>query len=216
MSARFWMTLYLLFIVLQLPAYYRLGYASHRWESLQKKGEDIVEESQDPGRFERAREVFYEQLDLCEQQDWHDARLGMTYYNIGAMFWAERNYDRARGLFVEAQRNFEVNNGPQSYYTSAVRARLGDLDMMQGHRESAEEHLKQAISGIGQFMGPDDSLYLRSRAKLGILYFFHGRYQEAREQLYPIADEVNSDENVGDNVFKNQVASAVKNLRLLK
>ena len=216
MSTRFWMSLYILFIVLQLPGYWTLGEPTYRWERLQKKGERLVEESTDPDRFKRAREIFEEQLKLCEEQDWKDARLGMSYYNIGAMYWADRHYDRARALLQEAWENFEVNNGPKSYFVAAVRARLGDLDMMQGRRESAEEHLKEAIRGIREFMGPKDSLYLRSRAKLGVLYFFHGRYQEAREQLYPIAFQVRDDEEVGDKVFRNQVRNAVKTLRLLK
>lgn len=213
---KFWTVLYLLFIALQLPFYWKVGEPVHRWEQLQTEGEQIVEDGQLPERFGRARAVFEEQLRLCEEQDWKDARLGMSYYNIGAMYWGELYYDKAKVFFTEAHRNFELNNGPESYYVAAVRARLGELDMLQGRIQPAEEHLKAAVQGIHQFMGPSDSLYLRSRSKLGLLYFFNGRYQEAREQLYPIAKQVDSDEDVGDNVFKSQVRSAIKNLRFMR
>lgn len=213
---RFWTALYLLFIVCQLPIYWRTGQPVYRWEELQNRGEALVEESEQPERFARAREIFEEQLRICQEHHWKDARLGMSYYNIGAMYWADLYYDKARVYFVEALRNFEVNNGPKSYYVAAVRARLGELEMLQGRSPQAEEHLTAAVSGIYQFMGPSDSLYLRSRAKLGLLYFFNGRYQEAREQLYPIAQQVDSSDDVGDQVFKSQVRSAVKNLRFMQ
>lgn len=199
--------------MLQVPVYFQLGYAELRWDAYQNQGEDILENNTDPDRFENARLVFEEQLTFTEEQGWEDARLGMAHYNVGAMAWSQFRYNMAREHFEKALEIFERTNGPKGYYCSVVRSRLGEIDMSVGRYPDAEQRLSSACAGIREFLGPDNPLYLRTRAKLGLLYFFTGRQSQAKEALWEVYPRVKDNEKIGDPAFLRQLDNAAAALR---
>ncbi len=197
-TRRFLVITYLIFLGLQLPFYAWVGFYPFQYDALLDQGEDLLKENDDPARFEQARELFKQALAVCVDGDLDDARMGMCYYNIGAMHWAQGQLSEAQTHFWKALEIFRQTNGPDSYYCGVVRARLGEIDMQLLRYVDAHQKFSRSLPAISQYLGPKDGLYLRIRAKSGLLAYYRGDFEEARRILEQTLPLLRRDEKAAD------------------
>lgn len=149
------------------------------WEGLINAGRNALQQ----GNFSEAERQFESALEAAEGFPSGDARLGKSFNNLAAVYYAQEDYARAEPLMRRALGELRETLGPDDTEVAQTMKNLAALYYLQGNRAEAEALLKQALEILEQVHGPNHAFVATVLSNLAGLYQSENRYQDAEPLL---------------------------------
>lgn len=149
------------------------------WEGLINSGRNALQQ----GNFSEAERQFESALEAAESFPSGDARLGKSFNNLAAVYYAQEDYARAEPLMRRALAELRETLGPEDTEVAQTMKNLAALYYLQGNRGEAEALLKQALVILEQVHGPNHAFVATVLSNLAGLYQSENRYQDAEPLL---------------------------------
>ena len=149
------------------------------WEGLINTGRNALQQ----GNFSEAERQFESALEAAESFPSGDARLGKSFNNLAAVYYAQEDYARAEPLMRRALAELRETLGPEDTEVAQTMKNLAALYYLQGNRGEAEALLKQALVILEQVHGPNHAFVATVLSNLAGLYQSENRYQDAEPLL---------------------------------
>lgn len=149
------------------------------WEGLINAGRTALQQK----RFSEAERHFEAALEEAERFPSGDARLGKSYNNLAAVYYAQEDYERAEPLMRRALAQLREAIGPENTDVAQTMKNLAALYYLQGNRSEAEALLKQSLTILEKVHGPNHAFVATVLSNLAGLYQAEDRYQDAEPLL---------------------------------
>lgn len=149
------------------------------WEGLINAGRSALQQQ----KFSEAERHFESALEAAERFPSGDPRLGKSYNNLAAVYYAQEDYARAEPLMRRALGQLREALGPENTDVAQTMKNLAALYYLQGNRREAEGLLKQALVVLEKVHGPNHAFVATVLSNLAGLYQAENRYQEAEPLL---------------------------------
>lgn len=149
------------------------------WEGLINAGREALQQ----GNFTEAERHFESALEAAERFSADDARLGKSYNNLAAVYYAQEDYERAEPLMRRALAQLRDSLGTDNTEVAQTMKNLAALYYLQGDRNQAEDLLKQSLGIMETVHGPNHAFVATVLSNLAGLYQAENRYREAEPLL---------------------------------
>jgi tetratricopeptide (TPR) repeat protein len=149
------------------------------WEGLINAGRTALQQK----NFSEAERHFEAALEAAERFPSGDARLGKSYNNLAAVYYAQEDYERAEPLMRRALAQLREAIGPENTDVAQTMKNLAALYYLQGNRSEAEALLKQSLTILEKVHGPNHAFVATVLSNLAGLYQAEDRYQDAEPLL---------------------------------
>lgn len=149
------------------------------WEGLINAGRNALQQS----NFSEAERHFEEALETAERFPSDDPRLGKSYNNLAAVYYAQEDYARAEPLMRRALAQLREALGPENTEVAQTMKNLAALYYLQGNRSEAEALLKQSLAILEEVHGPNHAFVATVLSNLAGLYQAEDRFQDAEPLL---------------------------------
>ncbi|MDH3659825.1 MAG: tetratricopeptide repeat protein [Alphaproteobacteria bacterium] len=149
------------------------------WEGLINAGRNALQQQ----NFSEAERHFESALEAAERFPSGDARLGKSYNNLAAVYYAQEDYARAEPLMRRALAQLREALGPENTDVAQTMKNLAALYYLQGNRSEAEALLKQSLEILENVHGPNHAFVATVLSNLAGLYQAEDRFQEAEPLL---------------------------------
>jgi len=149
------------------------------WEGLITAGRNALQQKS----YVEAENHFEAALEEAERFSSSDPRLGRSYNNLAAVYYAQKDYERAEPLMRRALAQLRDSQGPRDTEVAQTMKNLAALYYLQGNRSEAEALLKQALDILEEAHGPNHAFVATVLSNLAGLYQAEDRYQDAEPLL---------------------------------
>jgi len=149
------------------------------WEGLINAGRNALQQQD----FSEAERHFEAALEVAESFPSGDARLGKSFNNLAAVYYAQEDYSRAGPLMRRALAQLRESLGPDDTEVAQTMKNMAALYYLQGNRSEAESLLKQALDILEHVHGPNHAFVATVLSNLAGLYQAENRYQDAEPLL---------------------------------
>ncbi len=149
------------------------------WEGLINAGRTALQQK----RFSEAERHFEAALEAAERFPSGDSRLGKSYNNLAAVYYAQEDYERAEPLMRRALAQLRETIGPENTDVAQTMKNLAALYYLQGNRSEAEALLKQSLTILEKVHGPNHAFVATVLSNLAGLYQAEDRYRDAEPLL---------------------------------
>ena len=149
------------------------------WEGLIDAGQAALQRQ----NYSEAERQFEGALEVAEGFPSDDPRLGKSYNNLAAIYYAKKDYARAEPLMRRALEQLRRSLGTENTEVAQTMKNLAALYYLQGNRSDAESLLKQALATMETVHGPNHAYVATVLSNLAGLYQADGRQQEAEPLL---------------------------------
>lgn len=149
------------------------------WEGLINAGRTALQQK----NFSEAERHFEAALEAAERFPSGDARLGKSYNNLAAVYYAQEDYERAEPLMRRALAQLRETIGPENTDVAQTMKNLAALYYLQGNRSEAEALLKQSLAILEKVHGPNHAFVATVLSNLAGLYQAEDRYLDAEPLL---------------------------------
>jgi len=149
------------------------------WEGFIEAGQRALQQE----NFGEAERQFESALEAAERFPSSDPRLGKSYNNLAAIYYAQEDYARAEPLMRRALEQLREALGHDNTEVAQTMKNLAALYYLQGNRVEAEGLLKQALATMETVHGPNHAYVATVLSNLAGLYQADNRYQEAEPLL---------------------------------
>lgn len=149
------------------------------WEGLINAGRNALQQK----NFSEAERHFEAALEAAENFSYDDVRLGKSYNNLAAVYYAQEDYERAEPLMRRALAQLRETLGPENTEVAQTMKNLAALYYLQGNRSEAEALLKQSLEILEKVHGPNHAFVATILSNLAGLYQSEDRYGEAEPLL---------------------------------
>ncbi|MGI9500613.1 MAG: tetratricopeptide repeat protein [Geminicoccaceae bacterium] len=149
------------------------------WEGLINAGRDALQQQ----NFSEAERHFESALEAAESFPSGDARLGKSYNNLAAVYYAQQDYARAEPLMRRALTQLQEALGPENTEVAQTIKNLAALYYLRGDRDQAETLLRQSLAILEKVHGPNHAFVATVLSNLAGLYQAEDRYQDAEPLL---------------------------------
>ena len=149
------------------------------WEGLINAGRNALQQQ----NFSEAERHFESALETAESFPSGDARLGKSYNNLAAVYYAQEDYERAEPLMRRALAQLRETLGPENTEVAQTMKNLAALYYLQGNRSEAEALLKQSLEILENVHGPNHAFVATVLSNLAGLYQSEDRYADAEPLL---------------------------------
>ncbi|MGI9417915.1 MAG: tetratricopeptide repeat protein [Geminicoccaceae bacterium] len=149
------------------------------WEGLITAGRSALQQQ----NFAEAERHFESALEAAERFSSDDPRLGKSFNNLAAVYYAQEDYARAEPLMRRALAQLRQALGPENTEVAQTMKNLAALYFLQGNRSEAEALLKQALAILESVHGPNHAFVATVLSNLAGLYQAEDRYQDAEPLL---------------------------------
>ena len=162
-------------ILLGAPAYGQ----DAAWEGFIQAGRAALQQQ----NYSEAESHFEDALEAAERFQSNDPRLGKSYNNLAAVYYAQEDYGRAEPLMRRALEQLRESLGPDNTEVAQTMKNLAALYYLQGNRTEAEGLLQQALVIMERAHGPNHAYVATVLSNLAGLYQADNRYQDAEPLL---------------------------------
>ncbi len=149
------------------------------WEGLINAGRNALQQQ----KFSEAERHFEAALEAAENFPSGDARLGKSYNNLAAVYYAQEDFGRAEPLMRRALAQLRETLGPENTEVAQTMKNLAALYYLQGNRSEAEALLKQSLEILENVHGPNHAFVATVLSNLAGLYQSEDRYGDAEPLL---------------------------------
>lgn len=149
------------------------------WEGLITAGRAALQQQ----NYAEAERHFESALETAESFSSDDPRLGKSFNNLAAVYYAQEDYARAEPLMRRALGQLREALGPENTEVAQTMKNLAALYFLQGNRSEAEALLKQALEILENVHGPNHAFVATVLSNLAGLYQAEDRYQDAEPLL---------------------------------
>jgi tetratricopeptide (TPR) repeat protein len=149
------------------------------WEGLINAGRNALQQQD----YSEAERRFEAALQAAERFPAGDARLGKSYNNLAAVYYAQEDYERAEPLMRRALAQLRESLGPENTEVAQTMKNLAALYYLQGNRSEAEALLKQSLEILEAVHGPNHAFVATVLSNLAGLYQAENRFGEAEPLL---------------------------------
>lgn len=149
------------------------------WEGLINAGRTALQQE----NFSEAERHFEAALEAAERFPSGDPRLGKSYNNLAAVYYAQEDYERAEPLMRRALAQLRETIGPENTDVAQTMKNLAALYYLQGNRSEAEALLKQSLAILEKVHGPNHAFVATVLSNLAGLYQAEDRYLDAEPLL---------------------------------
>lgn len=149
------------------------------WEGMINTGRAALQQR----NFSEAERQFEAALEAAERFPPGDPRLGKSYNNLAAAYYAQENYARAEPLMRRALSLLQESLGPEDAEVAQTMKNLAALYFLQGNADQAETLLKQSLAILEKAHGPNHAYVATVLSNLAGLYQAEDRYQDAEPLL---------------------------------
>ena len=149
------------------------------WEGLINAGRTALQQK----NFSDAERHFEAALEAAERFPSGDSRLGKSYNNLAAVYYAQEDYERAEPLMRRALAQLRETIGPENTDVAQTMKNLAALYYLQGNRSEAEALLKQSLAILEKVHGPNHAFVATVLSNLAGLYQAEDRYLDAEPLL---------------------------------
>ena len=149
------------------------------WEGLINAGRNALQQK----KFSEAERHFESALEAAENFSSGDARLGKSYNNLAAVYYAQEDFVRAEPLMRRALAQLRETLGPVNTEVAQTMKNLAALYYLQGNRSEAEALLKQSLEILESIHGPNHAFVATVLSNLAGLYQSEDRYGDAEPLL---------------------------------
>ncbi len=149
------------------------------WEGLINAGRNALQQK----KFSEAERHFESALEAAENFPSGDARLGKSYNNLAAAYYAQEDFERAEPLMRRALAALRETLGPENTEVAQTMKNLAALYYLQGNRSEAEALLKQSLEILERVHGPNHAFVATVLSNLAGLYQSEDRYGDAEPLL---------------------------------
>ena len=149
------------------------------WEGLINAGRNALQQQ----KFAEAEGHFEDALEAAERFPASDPRLGKSYNNLAAVYYAQEDYERAEPLMRRALAQLRESLGPENTEVAQTMKNLAALYYLQGNRSEAEALLKQSLEILESVHGPNHAFVATVLSNLAGLYQAENRYLDAEPLL---------------------------------
>ncbi len=149
------------------------------WEGFIQAGRDALQQE----NYDEAERQFEDALEAAERFPAGDPRLGKSYNNLAAVYYAQEDYARAEPLMRRALTQLQEAQGTDNTEVAQTMKNLAALYYLQGNRREAESLLKRSLAILERVHGPGHAYVATVLSNLAGLYQADGRYWEAEPLL---------------------------------
>ncbi|NJM91907.1 MAG: tetratricopeptide repeat protein, partial [Rhodospirillaceae bacterium] len=149
------------------------------WEGLINAGRNALQQQ----NYSEAERHFEAALQAAERFPSGDARLGKSYNNLAAVYYAQEDYERAEPLMRRALAQLREALGPENTEVAQTMKNLAALYYLQGNRSEAEALLKQSLQILEAVHGPNHAFVATVLSNLAGLYQAESRFRDAEPLL---------------------------------
>lgn len=149
------------------------------WEGMINTGRTALQQR----NFSEAERQFEAALEAAERFPPGDPRLGKSYNNLAAAYYAQEDYARAEPLMRRALSLLQESLGPEDAEVAQTMKNLAALYFLQGSTDEAEKLLKQSLAILEKVHGPNHAYVATVLSNLAGLYQAEDRYQDAEPLL---------------------------------
>lgn len=149
------------------------------WEGFIKAGRDALQQE----NYAEAEGHFEDALEAAERFPSNDPRLGKSYNNLAAVYYAQEDYARAEPLMRRALTQLQEALGQDNTEVAQTMKNLAALYYLQGDRQEAESLLKQSLATMETVHGPNHAYVATVLSNLAGLYQAENRYEDAEPLL---------------------------------
>ena len=156
----YWVPLFLLFFLVQLPLCYFLGKDDLRFEyaitDVEVRLKRPMVSSQDKVDFVAALQHAEDVLDQVPNPMCRLARIELAR---GTFEWENGKVDDAMQAMETARELFEKHHGQDSFYFAATNMRLAEMFFFRSEYPEAEALFRRSATKVREYLGPDN-IYL--------------------------------------------------------
>ncbi|MEZ5935338.1 MAG: tetratricopeptide repeat protein [Alphaproteobacteria bacterium] len=149
------------------------------WEGLINAGRNALQQQ----NYSEAERHFEAALEAAERFPSGDSRLGKSYNNLAAVYYAQEDYERAEPLMRRALAQLRESLGPKNTEVAQTMKNLAALYYLQGNRSEAEALLKQSLEILEEVHGPNHAFVATVLSNLAGLYQAENRFRDAEPLL---------------------------------
>jgi len=149
------------------------------WEGQINAGRGALQQD----NFSAAERYFEQALETAEKFPPGDPRLGRSLNNLAAVYYKQKDYDRAVPLMRRSLSVLEETLGPRNGDVAQTKKNLAAIYYLQGNLADAEPLLKESLSILEELHGPDHAFVATVLNNLAALYQSQKRYVDAEPLL---------------------------------
>ena len=149
------------------------------WDGLINAGRTALQQDQ----FSEAERHFEKALENAEKFPPGDPRLGRSLNNLAAVYYKQKDYDRAEPLMRRSLSVLEDLLGPDNADVAQTMKNLAAIYYLQGNFTDAEPLLKQSLAILEDLHGPNHAFVATVLNNLAALYQSQDRYIDAEPLL---------------------------------
>ena len=149
------------------------------WEGLINAGRTALQQD----KFADAERFFEQALETAEKFQPGDPRLGRSLNNLAAVYYKQRDYDRAEPLMRRSLSVLEEALGPSNGDVAQTKKNLAAIYYLQGNYADAEPLLQQSLTILEELHGPNHAFVATVLNNLAALYQTQNRFADAEPLL---------------------------------
>ena len=149
------------------------------WEGLINAGRTALQQDE----FSDAERHFEQALETAEKFPPGDPRLGRSLNNLAAVYYKQKDYDRAEPLMRRSLSVLEEALGPKNGDVAQTKKNLAAIYYLQGNYADAETLLQDSLAILEELHGPDHAFVATVLNNLAALYQSQNRYADAEPLL---------------------------------
>ncbi|MGI9450945.1 MAG: tetratricopeptide repeat protein [Geminicoccaceae bacterium] len=149
------------------------------WEGLINAGRTALQQD----KFSDAERYFEQALETAEKFQPGDPRLGRSLNNLAAVYYKQKDYDRAEPLMRRSLGVLEEALGPRNSDVAQTKKNLAAIYYLQGNYTDAEPLLQQSLSILEELHGPNHAFVATVLNNLAALYQTQNRFADAEPLL---------------------------------
>jgi hypothetical protein len=177
-----WVSLYLLFVLVQVPLYFHLGREATQFDFATKAAEKKLRTSL---VTEEERESVDRSLDeaelLLEQAGDVTSRRARIELDRAILAWKSGQVEEAIAGLERSRELFEAHHGHDSFHSAAVDLRIGELLYLQNRHNEALIRFQRSGPSVREYLGPRDQFPVRMSFREVCILVALGRNGEAAE-----------------------------------
>jgi tetratricopeptide (TPR) repeat protein len=175
-----WVTLFVVFCVLQIPLYVSLGRGDIAYDIAMKEAEKKLSSPEPSEQQLAAAAVALEDsetaLRLVGGEDSRQARLNIQR---AVLAWNQRKMTEADAYFRKAIEQFEATHGPDAFHTCALNLRYAEFLMLSYRYQEALQRFQLGVKAVEETLGPGNPFAVRMIFRQVSLLTYLGRNGEA-------------------------------------
>ena len=208
--SRYWVALYLLFCLLQVPLYYTLGLGPQGFDLVIKRVEKGLNKR--PPEVESLKEDLESAERLLGRVSGRDSRWARLYMNWADYYWFKGLLKEADEAFRQSIEIFRETHGEDSWHTRAICLRYGEFLMYRHQYAEALLYFEDGTKAVDDLQGPNTPFAIRMNCRKLMLLNYLGRPQESAELALTVVGPLQERANMFDEVFLRQVGSTLDTL----